>query len=263
MAALAGAALRAGAAGDVGGVRPHVSVVVPIEAMASLQDAEAAGVTAVTEHGTVLSMAAFRKLACDARVRRIVIGPGSEAVDVGRATRQWPAPMRAAIMAIDGGCRGPGCDLPPHRCIVHHVRWWESGGETSVANGAPLCDRHHDLVHDDGWTLDLDPVSRTCTCTWTSPEGTVIETQPWGATPSSRPLLGHASGDQPAPPGAPQGAATTDDRVAAPATTATDRPSGRGDPDRPPGPGSDPPRGVVEDRAPPGAGAAEPLQLGL
>lgn len=179
LVAAARAALAAGAAGDVGGVRPHVSVVVPLEAMAALRDAEAAGAIATTATGTVLSAAAFKALACDATVRRVAVDADGMPLDVGRATRKWSGAIRAAIVAADGSCRGPCCDgLPPSRCIIHHVRFWEAGGETSVANGVLLCDRGHDLVHVEGWTLEMDPATRVCT--WTSPEGHVATTRPDG-----------------------------------------------------------------------------------
>lgn len=262
MTALLEAALRAGEAGDVGGVRPTINVVVPHEAMSALADAEAAGVTAVSDCGTVLSMAAFKKLTCDAAVRRTVIGPDSQPLDVGRATRQWPAPMRAAIAAVDGGCRGPGCDLPPDRCIVHHVSWWESGGSTSVDNGSMLCGHHHDLVHDQGWTLQMAPATRRCT--WTAPDGTVLMTDPRG--PGAREAM-------PSPPAqaapkagstTPPSTSTTSTMAGAPADRTVERirPLGRGDPGRPRSPGSDPP---PDDRASPPCRKdhPEPLRLEL
>ena len=241
MTALLGAALRAGEAGDVGGVRPHITLTAPFEAMAPLEDAAAAGLTAVTDCGTVLSMAAFRKLACDAGVRRLLVGPDSQPLDVGRSTRLWPAPIRAAITAVDGGCRGPGCDQAPDRCIIHHVRWWEGGGETSAANGAPLCDRHHDVVHDEGWLLEMDP--RTRLCTWTGPDGTVIVTHPRGQA-------ARGQGAVPAVPAAP-----------ARSTGPSHRPAARTDTARPPRAGTDPP--ANQRRGPPPRPDAEALELDL
>ena len=171
-------ALSTGAAGDVGGVRPHVTVTVPVAAMATLEEAEAAGATGLTDCDTVLSSAAFRELACDATFRRLVVDPDGMPLDIGRATRVWPTSMRTAIAAADGGCRAPGCDLAPGRCIVHHVRFWEQGGTTSVANGVLLCNHGHNLVHVEGWTLTMDPATRVCT--WTSPSGDVVTTHPTG-----------------------------------------------------------------------------------
>jgi len=251
MTGLLEAALRSGEAGDVGGVRPHISVVTPIEAMAPLRDAQDAGITAVTDTGTVLSAAAFNKLACDATVRRLVVDSDGQPLDIGRATRQWPAAIRAAIAAIDGGCRGPGCDLPPHRCIVHHIRWWRDGGETSTSNGAMQCNHHHDLIHDHGWTLQMDPATRRCT--WTAPDGTVIVTDPYGPaarSPAARDSMSPRPATTTAPGAHDEGSdigsdagsnndASTIETISR--SAGPQRPLGRGDPGRPRSPGADPP----------------------
>ncbi|MEA3215081.1 MAG: hypothetical protein QOJ19_1237 [Acidimicrobiia bacterium] len=49
---------------------------------------------------------------CDSSVYRVVMGAGSELLDVGRATDIWPTGLRRAITARDGGCIFPGCDRP-------------------------------------------------------------------------------------------------------------------------------------------------------
>lgn len=242
MAGLLEAALRGGEAGDLGGVRPHISLVVPLEAMAALADAEQAGVTAVSDTGTVLSAAAFTKLACDAAIRRVVIGADNRPLDVGRATRNWPSAIRAAIAAVDGGCRGPGCDLPPHRSIIHHIRWWERGGPTSLDNGAMLCGRHHDFIHDDGWTLEMDPATRRCD--WTAPDGTTLQTHPSG------PAAAGADRDRALP--APDAAEAPNAPGGSSADPAATRPTPHRD-----GPGERAPP------IPPAASDTEPLRLDL
>lgn len=175
--------LDRGLAGDVGSVRPHITITATVDAMASLQDAKTAGAVAITDLGTSLSAAAFQRLACDGTFRRLVVGPDGQPLDVGRATRKWSSAQRSAIVAADGGCRGPGCDLPPDRTEIHHLTWWRNGGDTSTDNGALLCNHEHSLVHDGGWKLVMDPATRICR--WTGPDGTVVVTRPYGvAAPS-------------------------------------------------------------------------------
>ena len=208
--------LERGPAGRGGGVRPHVSVLVGPEMLAPLAAAERAGATAVTDLDTVLSAAATRQLLCDATFRRVVVDPRGQVLDVGRATRTWSGPIRTAIVALDGGDRTPGSELPPDRCEIHHVRFWEQGGDTSVDNGVLLSRRGHDMVHVEGWDLRLDPTTRVCT--WTSPDGaTTVRTHPRGAA---------ARG-----PGAPHDIPALRD---APSTRV--RPPPRGDPPDEPGP---------------------------
>lgn len=105
------AGLDAGAAGDAGGVRPHVTVVVEGVPDASRPrgwrwagEGEAVG---------PLSGTALERFWCDGAVRRAVVDADGMPLDIGRADRRWPAAIRTAIVVRDGRCRWPGCDLPP------------------------------------------------------------------------------------------------------------------------------------------------------
>jgi hypothetical protein len=86
-------------------------------------------------------------------------GP-SQVVDVGRATRTIPPALRRAVAARDRTCVGPGCHRPPEHCDVHHIVFWEQGGETSMANTVLLCRHHHRLVHLWHWRIVLDTSGR-------------------------------------------------------------------------------------------------------
>lgn len=177
--ALADRALARGDVPSAGGVRPHVTVVVPVTMLAADDDAaEDAGATGVLPDGTIVSAEAARRLLCDAAVRRLVLDPEGRPVDVGRATRTWSASQRAAIVAVDGRCRGPACDRPAGWSEIHHLRWWRHGGRTAIDNGLLLCGHCHDLVHHGRWTVHLDPATRVAT--WTSPTGRMSTTRPLG-----------------------------------------------------------------------------------
>ena len=52
---------------------------------------------------------------------------------------------------------------------------WFDGGRTNLAELAPLCEPHHHLVHEGGWTLTLTPDR---IATWTRPDGTIYWTGP-------------------------------------------------------------------------------------
>jgi hypothetical protein len=58
--------------------------------------------------GHVLTVETIRQLARDASVTRIVFGPNSELLDVGRKTRVIPAGLRRAVIARDRHCTYPG-----------------------------------------------------------------------------------------------------------------------------------------------------------
>jgi hypothetical protein len=67
-----------------------------------------------------------------------------------------PAPMRRAVVVRDGHCRFPGCDRPPPWCDAHHVRHWADGGETAASNLVLLCRRHHRLIHEGGFRVEIE-----------------------------------------------------------------------------------------------------------
>jgi hypothetical protein len=131
---------------EVAGERPHLAVTVPLEALADRRSSPASDV-AESEHTGPVDPETVRRLACDASITRVVLGPGSEPLDVGRRTQVVPPAIRRAVVARDRCCRFPGCDRPQSWCDAHHVVHWADGGETSVSNLVLLCRRHHRLTH--------------------------------------------------------------------------------------------------------------------
>jgi hypothetical protein len=130
----------------VGGERPHVGLLVDLE---TLKGSSSGGVAELDHSGPVGSAIA-RQVACDSSITRIVMGPSSEPLDVGRKTQVVPPAMRRALVARDRGCRFPGCDRPPGWTDAHHVIHWAQGGPTALTNLVLLCRRHHRLVHRPG-----------------------------------------------------------------------------------------------------------------
>ncbi|XAS77053.1 DUF222 domain-containing protein [Dermatophilaceae bacterium Sec6.4] len=114
-----------------------------------------AGVGRTTD-GQLLDAGTLRRLACDADLIPMVLGGASQPLDVGRAKRLFTGGLRAAIIHRDQGCTFPDCDRPPDWCDAHHVNPWWSGGETSLANAALLCARHHTIVHRDLLSAHLE-----------------------------------------------------------------------------------------------------------
>ena len=126
----------------VGGERPHLVVTIDHRTLLerSGSHAELADTDAVTPETA-------RRLACDARITRVITGPGSEPLELGRTTKVVPAGLRRAIAVRDRGCRFPGCGRPPGWCDCHHVLHWADGGETSLSNLVLLCRPHHRAIH--------------------------------------------------------------------------------------------------------------------
>jgi Domain of unknown function (DUF222)/HNH endonuclease len=151
----------------VGGERPHVTVTVDLATLESM-----AGTGELDDAGSVTGEAA-RRIACDARVSRVITRGRSEPLDVGRQTRVVSAALRRAVVIRDRACRFPGCELPHRWCDAHHVEHWVDGGSTSLSNLVLLCRRHHRSVHDGFRVRFADGDVR-----FTAPDGRPIERHP-------------------------------------------------------------------------------------
>jgi hypothetical protein len=67
-------------------------------------------------------------------------------------------------------CIGPQCAVPFDDSYIHHVVPWYLGGRSDLDNLVPLCNEHHHLVHEGGWSLHLTPDR---VATWTRPDAVV------------------------------------------------------------------------------------------
>lgn len=124
-------------------VRPHITAVVGLDALMG----EAGGLCEL-DPGTVITSETARRLLCDSTVTRIITGPDSEPLDVGRATRTVPPAMRRALNLRDQHCQWAGCDRHWRWCDAHHIIHWADLGETTLDNLVLLCRRHHRMVHE-------------------------------------------------------------------------------------------------------------------
>ncbi len=129
---------------------------------------------------TPLTLAALRRLACDATMHLTVQqdlrdgGDGEHACDqrppgarsgtstppgwlcshrrdplyVGRSARTITGAQLKALIARDRGCVVKGCHVPPPGCEGHHVEHWLHGGQTNLDDLVLLCGGHHHDHHD-------------------------------------------------------------------------------------------------------------------
>lgn len=107
--------------------------------------------------GTMLHPETARRIFCDARIQPVVEGKGGE-FGVGRETRNPPRWLRRQVLHRDHStCAFHGCEM--RRFLVpHHVdHWVRDDGETALPNLISLCPYHHRLVHEEGWSVILEP----------------------------------------------------------------------------------------------------------
>ncbi len=121
-----------------------------------------------TSDGAPVPPASIRRLMCEGRVTPVIVDTNGVTLDAGRSIRHANRAQRRALRAMHRCCAFGDCDVGFDRCQIHHLLPWEFGGSTDLANLLPLCSRHHHLVHEDGWQLELDD------------ERTLVITQPDG-----------------------------------------------------------------------------------
>ncbi|MDW3214629.1 MAG: DUF222 domain-containing protein [Ilumatobacteraceae bacterium] len=124
-----------------------------------------------TTDGAALPPASVRRLICNGRVTPVVVDQHGNPFDLGQTTRHANRHQRRALQTIYRCCGFAGCDVAFERCEIHHILPWELGGPSDLINLIPLCSRHHHVVHDGGWQLDLD-ADRTLTIR--QPDGRVF-----------------------------------------------------------------------------------------
>ena len=113
--------------------------------------------------GLLASRTDVHTTACSAKVTYVVGIPTDpihwQPLAVGFAQRYATKAQRAALAVRDGsGCVYPGCTVPAHRCIAHHIRPWDDRGPTDLTNlvldlpfspphSPPRETRHHPNPH--------------------------------------------------------------------------------------------------------------------
>lgn len=160
-----------GTAGTSGPARPEVGVLVSYEVLAGAAASSDHDVVCETVGGRPLPASTVRRLCCEASVFPVVLGGNGEALDVGRTRRTATRAQRHALAAMHRTCGHPDCTVSIDACRAHHVRFWTKHlGPTDLSNLLPLCERHHHLVHEGGWSVSMTPDRVT---TWTRPDGSV------------------------------------------------------------------------------------------
>jgi hypothetical protein len=114
----------------------HTTVVVHVDAQQRV---------AALHLGPLLTDAERRYLTCDATCE-VWFHRDGEVIGAGRATRQINRRLRRALEHRHPTCAVPGCGAT-RGLHAHHIRHWEDGGATELANLVLLCPYHHRLHH--------------------------------------------------------------------------------------------------------------------
>ena len=95
--------------------------------------------------GPALTDAERQYLSCDATYE-VWFERHGEVIGAGRTTRQINRRLRRALEHRDRTCAVPGCGAT-RGLHAHHIRHWEDGGPTELANLVLVCPYHHRLHH--------------------------------------------------------------------------------------------------------------------
>jgi hypothetical protein len=95
--------------------------------------------------GPLLTDAERRYLTCDATCE-VWFHRDGQVIGAGRATRQINRRLRRALEHRHPTCAVPGCGAT-RGLHAHHIRHWEDGGATELANLVLLCPYHHRQHH--------------------------------------------------------------------------------------------------------------------
>jgi hypothetical protein len=122
------------------------------------------------ENGPIVSAETALRLACDARLQTVLRDGTGKIVGIGRASRTVPRWLQRQLRYRDGGCSFPGCES---RWFLHahHIRHWIKGGPTDLDNLLLVCHWHHKLVHEHGWSVELNGNE----VSWFRPDGRGFE----------------------------------------------------------------------------------------
>jgi hypothetical protein len=123
-----------------------------------------------TVDGVRLPPETVRRMACDSDVLPAVMGGDGVVKDMGRAARTATPAQRNRLSTMHATCGHPGCRVAFSKCRIHHVRFWGVLGLTDEDNLLPLCEKHHRLVHEGGWKLEM---TADRVATWWLPDGTL------------------------------------------------------------------------------------------
>ena len=180
--ALAAEALGNLVSGGHQAARPGEAEIVIIVDQTTLTEGLHAHSVCETDDGAVLPPDTVRRLCCQGRLTPVYVVDGIP-VNVGRQQRLANRAQRRALRAMYRTCAFGTCDVPFNRCEIHHVIAWEVGGPTDLHNLLPLCSRHHHLVHELGWKLDLAPDRQL---TITQRDGDLVGSWPIQIEPAAR-----------------------------------------------------------------------------
>jgi hypothetical protein len=156
--------------GPIGGyARPVINLTVPYTTVLGVDDQPG-----MLSGGVPIPADLARDIALDPTSTwyRMLTDPAGGFVELSTRSYQPTQPIKNTVDARDQTCRYPSCARPAVACEYDH-RTPHPEGRTSVSNGQPLCERHHQVKHARGYTVTRNADGSD---TWTTRHGSTFVT---------------------------------------------------------------------------------------
>lgn len=125
--------------------------------------------------GTTITGAEYLQTLHASQLEVALFHPQEGPVNLYRTQRFANQKQRDLARMVMPGCPVPDCRHGSDSCELHHITPWNAGGETNLANLAPLC-RYHNRVNDDDPRRNkrgrIEVIGGTPT--WVSPRGYAV-----------------------------------------------------------------------------------------
>lgn len=165
--------MRGGA--GVSAAAPRPMILVPAPEYSRIMAGDGDDIVLGLTDATTMTGAEFLEQCIGEELELALVHPQEGPVNLYRAERFANRKQRDLARLASPVCPVPGCRHGADACEIHHITAWRNGGETNLANLAPLCRYHNRVNDDDPWRAKRGRIERVRgTPRWRSPRGYLV-----------------------------------------------------------------------------------------
>lgn len=158
--------------GSIPTAAPRPIIAVPMPAWCRIIRGEGDEIVLGLSDGTTITGAEYLRRHVGDELEVALFHPQEGPVNLYRGARLANQKQRDLARATTLVCPVPGCRHGADACEIHHIQAWKHGGETNLANLAPLCKYHNGVNDDDPYRKRRGRIERIRGAPiWRSPRG--------------------------------------------------------------------------------------------